>query len=116
MELFLRVSNVSTKQGLWYDYDGNFTGLIHNEFDFCKNSKLPMPYNQDVVGWLSATRSIEDLFIWFPYQDILELQHFGWQIHLFQATIFRFDYDHNHWLIDKDTSIILGNVNLYEYV
>ena len=31
MKRFYRVSNVETQQGLWYNFNGEFTGLIHNE-------------------------------------------------------------------------------------
>lgn len=37
-KLFYRVCNHETEQGLWYSFNGNFTGLIHNEFNFCKNN------------------------------------------------------------------------------
>lgn len=47
---FYRVCNVETKQGLWYDQKGEFTGLIHTEFNFCTNSNLPMPYDENIRG------------------------------------------------------------------
>lgn len=45
MTTFYRVCNLETYQGLWYDYKGNFTGLIHNEFNFCANSELKMVWD-----------------------------------------------------------------------
>jgi hypothetical protein len=39
---FYRVCNNDSLQGLWYNYDGTFTGLIHNEFNFCVNNELKM--------------------------------------------------------------------------
>ena len=61
-KIFYRIANKDTKQGLWYDSEGKFTGLIHNEFNFCMNRDLPMPFDPEIVGWLSATDSLEDLF------------------------------------------------------
>jgi len=52
------------------NFEGNFTGLIHDKFDFCVNNALPMPYNKDVKGWLSATDKLNDLFGWLTKEDI----------------------------------------------
>ena len=45
MTKFYRVCNISTKQGLWYDTQGEFTGLIHGDFNFCLNNQLKMVYS-----------------------------------------------------------------------
>lgn len=63
-KLFYRVANHETQQGLWYDFKGNFTGFIHDKFNFCTNNKLPMPYDPNIVGWLSATETLDELFNW----------------------------------------------------
>ena len=63
-KVFYRVGHIDTKQGCWYDIHGKFTGLIHNEFDFLSNKALQMPYNEKIVGYLSATASLEDLYLW----------------------------------------------------
>ena len=42
-KLYYRIAHEDTKQGLWYDSDGNFTGLIHDKFNFCMNTNLEMP-------------------------------------------------------------------------
>lgn len=72
-KIYYRVANNETKDGLWYDQEGNFTGHIHNKFNFCKNKDLQMPFKQKLVGWLSATDTLEDLFNWFTEDDILKL-------------------------------------------
>ena len=74
-KLYYRIAHEETQQGLWYDSKGNFTGLIHNEFNFCMNKNLPMPFDPDLVGWLSATDSLEDLFNWFSKEDIERLEN-----------------------------------------
>lgn len=104
--IFYRVCNAITNQGLWYDINGNFTGLIHNEFNFCKNTSLPMPFDSDVVGYLSATDTLENLFQWFTKEDIIKLQEEEYFITSFIADDYKF-YN-NHWLINKDTSEIEG--------
>jgi hypothetical protein len=80
MRTFYRVSNVHTAQGLWYDFAGNFTGLIHSEFDFCLHNELRMDYDPELVGWLSATENLKDLWFWFPKEDISRLEKHGWFI------------------------------------
>lgn len=58
---FYRVCHKETLQGLWYDYKGQFTGLIHNDFNFCANKDLEMDFDPEIVGWLSATDTLENL-------------------------------------------------------
>lgn len=101
-KVFFRVANIETNQGLWYDWEGNFTGLIHDEYDFCKNKDLPMPFDEDVKGWLSATDSLEKLWFWFPKEDILRLQPHGWFVYIYITQEWK-EYE-NHILIKKDCS------------
>lgn len=101
---FYRVCNVNTLQGLWYNYHGEFTGLIHNTFDFCENSSLEMEFDETIVGWLSATDSLESLWKWFSQEDIKELQHHGWYIHEFEAEDVRFYERFQHLIIKQETS------------
>lgn len=51
-KVFYRVCNENTLRGLWYDYNGKFTGIIHNEFNFCKHKDLEMDYDPELVGWM----------------------------------------------------------------
>ena len=50
---FFRVSDLDGR-GLWYDRNGEFTGRIHKELSFCKSTNVLMPYDKEIVGWLSA--------------------------------------------------------------
>ena len=102
-KIFYRVCNLDTLQGLWYDYNGEFIGLINNKFDFCSNNKLEMPYNEEVKGWLSTVDKLNDLFTWFSKEDISKLEKYGYCIYVFEATEYR-AYE-NHWLIKQDSSI-----------
>lgn len=101
---FYRVANTATNQGLWYDADGTFTGLIHNEFKFCTNNELQMPFDKDIVGWLSATEKLEELWFWFTKEDIEQLERHGWFITIYEAEKYRFH--NNHWVICQETSIV----------
>lgn len=103
-KIFFRVGNTETEQGLWYDFEGNFTGLIHNEYDFCTNKDLPMPYDERIVGWLSATDKLETLFFWFTKEDIVQLEKHGYRICVYEATDYK--THENHWVIKQDTSIL----------
>ena len=101
-KLFYRVAHFKTRQGLWYNSNGVFTGLIHNEFNFCTNTSLPMPFDPDLVGWLSATDSLEDLFNWFSKEDIEKLEDSGWFITVYEAELSK-QYK-NHLVICQKTS------------
>jgi len=101
-KLFYRVANNKTEQGLWYDFNGNFTGLIHNDFNFCMSNKLPMPFDPEIVGWLSATETLDELFNWFSQEDIAKLENYGFEISIYEATEFK--YHNNHWIIKQDSA------------
>ena len=100
--IFYSLVNVEYELGLWYDFIGNFTWLIHDKFDFCTNSELPMPYNPDVVGWLSSVDKLSDLFAWFTKEDIKQLEEFGYGIGIYEATEYK--VHENHWVIKQDSS------------
>ena len=108
--MFYRVSNIHTNQGLWYDHYGKFTGLIHSKFNFCTNSTLEMPYDKNVLGFLSTTGSLDALYTWFNEEDIRKLQEFGYFIHEYKAENYRF-YN-NHWIINQDSSILTKRIQL----
>lgn len=107
-KLFYRVANIETNQGLWYDYDGSFTGLIHTKFNFCTNSELPMPYDSELIGWISAADDLEKLWFWFTKEDVYKLQSHGWYVYTFLATdwkMYSYDDKISHTVINKMTSI-----------
>lgn len=111
MKKFYRVSNIETNQGLWYNYDGEFTGLIHNEFSFCKNSTLPMPFDKEICGWLSATDELETLYFWFTKEDIIRLQKHGYYIHEYETDEYK---EHqNHWVIKQESGRIVRRIELH---
>ena len=110
--IFYRVCNPETKQGLWYDYLGNFTGLIHNKFNFCLNSNLAMDYDEELVGWLSATDSLDNLYKWFTEEDILKLQEHGYYIHEFETEEWKFYDNFQHHIISQANSKITNKIVL----
>ncbi|WP_143073016.1 hypothetical protein [Parapedobacter indicus] len=110
LNLFYRVGHLYTKQGLWYDKHGNFTGLIHRKFKFCLNSDLQMPFDNDCVGWLSATKTLNELFNWFTLEDIQELQQHDFVVWEYMVSNWK---QHNgHWLINQETSIAIERITL----
>jgi len=111
---YYRVCNKETLQGLWYDYKGQFTGLIHEEFAFCTNNKLEMDFDPEIVGWLSATDSLETLYNWFTKEDIIRLQKWGWYIHEFEAVDVKFYERFQHQVINQETSKVLRVIDLDE--
>jgi len=114
--IFYRVCHIETLQGLWYDYKGNFTGFIHDRLKFCKNNELKMDFDDEIVGWLSATDSLETLFHWFTVEDIKQLQKHGWFIHVFVAEDIKFYERFQHQIIKQDTSRLLKVLNIEEHL
>lgn len=109
---FYRVCNEDSLRGLWYDFKGEFTGAIHDDFNFCANSSLKMDFDPEIVGWLSATDSLEDLYKWFTIEDISRLQNFGWYIHEFEAEDYKFYERFQHIIIKQDTSTLIKKIEL----
>jgi len=109
---FYRLANTQTNQGLWYDMDGNFTGLIHTDFKFCLNHELPMPFDAEIVGYLSCTDTLETLYQWFPVEDIKQMEEHGYFITVYESTDYRFY--HNHWVFNKVGAKFVERISLSE--
>ena len=112
MEKFYRVCHIETKQGLWYAHDGEFTGYIHGQFNFCSNSGLAMDYDPELIGYMSATESLDKLFKWFTKEDISELQKHGYYIHEYEAFDVKFYDRFSHYIINKESSIPIRTLEL----
>lgn len=112
LKRFYRVCKPETEQGLWYNFDGSFSGLIHDRFAFCENSKLEMDFDPELVGWLSAVENMTDLYKWFTIQDILKLQEEGWYVHEYLTTSYKFYDRFQHYVICQRTSEIVGKIIL----
>ena len=110
MRTFYRLANLDTRQGLWYDQMGNFTGLIHDKFNFCMNNALPMPFDGNTVGFLSATDTLGALYLWFSKDDIRELEQFGYYITIYES--FKYKFQNGHYLICQDTSRLVSTHTL----
>jgi hypothetical protein len=110
---FFRVSNIESEQGLWYDRKGNFTGLIHNKFDFCANSSLRMDFDEKLRGYLSTTDEFNTLYRWFTKEDILRLQNHGFFIHEYEAHDYWFYEPFQHWVVNQESSIITKRIILF---
>jgi len=106
-QTYFRVCHKDTLQGLWYAFNGEFTGLIHNEFSFCANSNLAMDFDEEIASWLSAVETLDNLFFWFTKDDIIILQKHGWFIHEFEAEDVKFYERFQHTVIKQDTSKVI---------
>lgn len=109
---FYRVCNPETQQGLWYDFNGEFTGLIHDQFNFCTNNELRMDFDPELQGYLSATDSLDTLFNWFTKEDILKLQDHGYYIHVYETEDFKFYERFQHQIISQHNSKIVKQIKL----
>lgn len=111
MRKFYRIGT-DRQEGLWYDKKGNFTGLIHDKFNFCLNSELKMPFDRELIGWLSVADSLGHLYQWFTREDILKLQEYGYHILEYEATDFKFYEPFQHNVINQKTSILTNKFKL----
>lgn len=114
MEEFYRVCHKNTKQGLWYSEKGEFTGLIHDRFCFCANTSLQMDYDPKIVGYMSAVRSLNDLFNWFTREDILKLQDHDFFIHKYLSNDVIFYERFQHPVIKAESAILVETILLHQ--
>lgn len=112
MRKFYRVCHEDTMQGLWYNSSGEFTGLIHKNYNYLKNSSLKMPFDDELVGWLSAVESLEDLYFWFPSEDIKSLQAYGFYVYEYLTEDYKFYDKFQHTVIKQSTSILSKKIIL----
>lgn len=106
---FYRVCQKDTLQGLWYSQGGTFSGLIHNQFSFCKNHKLKMDFDSELVGWVSVVEHLDHLWAWFTKEDVKKLQDHGWFIHSFISSEYRF-YERFQHLVMKQNSCKVNEI------
>ena len=110
-KLFYRVG-VETEQGLWYNKSGDFSGLIHTTFNWLNASKLQMPFDLELRGYLSVADSLEHLYQWFSKEEILRLQQEGFFIYEYEATDYKFYGLYQHNVINEKTSKITNKIIL----
>jgi hypothetical protein len=104
---FYRVGIVNNNNtGLWYNQQGEFTGLIHEKFEWLGASKLEMPYDTEIVGYLSVADSMQHLYQWFTKDEILKLQECGYAVFEYVADDYKFYNLYQHNVINAQTSIV----------
>lgn len=112
MRTFFRVGTLNKNEGLWYNGYGQFVGNIKTQYNFCKNSDLPMPYDPRVIKHISVVASLKDLYEWFPKEDIKKLKEHGYTVLMYETN--QYFYKNNHWLINKDAKLINKDVKVYD--
>ena len=103
-QTYFRVCHKDTLQGLWYTFNGEFTGLIHDEFSFCTNTELKMDFDPEIVGWVSAVETLDLLWNWFSKEDVIKLQEHGWFVHEYESEDNKFYERFQHTVIKQETS------------
>lgn len=105
-KIFYRVGT-QNGGGMWYNPDGSFHGSMNKEkFNMLQCHRVPMPFDKDIVGYLSVTDSLESLKNWFNDDDMKVLEPLGFKILAYQATDYRIH--HNHWIINQESSVRLA--------
>ena len=108
---FYRVGNDNT--GLWYSKEGQFTGKIHTDsFNWLKASALPMPFDNNLVNYLSVADSLQHLYKWFGKDEILRLQGIGYTVEEWVADDYKFHDLYAHNVINKNTSVLNTKIKL----
>jgi hypothetical protein len=109
MKSFYRIGNQST--GLWYDCTGNFTGHIHTDkYNWLKASELQMPFDQQLIGFISVADSLEHLYHWFTRDEIVNLQNDGFCIEEWRSDDYKFYETYKHNVINQRTSVLFNKL------
>lgn len=92
--------------GMWYNELGGFHGSMNMpKFKDLQCHAVQMPFDKDIVGYLSVAESLESLKNWFSDKDVEMLTPVGFKIEIWEATDYK---EHNgHWIINKETSKML---------
>lgn len=93
--------------GLWYDQQGEFHGLIH-KLDL-SNKDLQMPYDKEIVGWLSASDSMEDMLKWFNHDDIKLIEPLGYKVLEYKTRSYKMHG--GHFVINQKESLLIGSLS-----
>ena len=109
--LFYRIGSIDSI-GLWYNKDGSYTGLIHNEFNWLNASKLEMPFDKELVNYISVADSLEHFYQWFNREEILKLQDLGFSIFEYSAIDWKFYSLYTHNVIHQESSLITNKLKL----
>lgn len=93
--------------GMWYHPDGSFHGSMNSEaFNMLQCHSVTMPFDKDIVGYLSVADSLENLKNWFNEDDMKILEPLGFKILAYEATDYRLHQ--NHWVINQESSVCLA--------
>ena len=102
--ILYRVGNIETNQGLWYTQQGVFHGDIHSKFKELSASALLMPFNPEVKGFLSCTKTLEELKAWFNEADLKILKPHEYYITEYESNDC---FPHaNHWLMYESAKVL----------
>jgi len=81
-----RIEHKDTENGMWYNKDGSYNGLIH-ELSNAQAKDFPMDYDEkySLKNLISGVKDFNQLLEWFSRRDIEELMERGYQIYKFIA-------------------------------
>lgn len=85
MQTLYRVANKQTEEGLWYQKDGTYSGLITRvEGALCQH--VPMAFDPSIRGFLSACDNTSDMSNWFSLVDLKNLYSRGYRLYRLGVT------------------------------
>lgn len=105
-KFFYRIGHSDSGNGLWYDRDGNWTGLAIDKYQLQSN-QIPMGFDKNIQGWISVTDSVDDLYKWFTREEMGVLANHGYEVICFWLDFYDNRYkkykvpgtDVEHWLV-----------------
>lgn len=71
-----------------------------------------MDFDEELVGYLSATESLDTLYEWFPKDDIVKLQKHGYFIHVYETDDHKFYQRFQHQVISQSKSKLIKKIVL----
>lgn len=90
--ILYRIQNKETKDGMWYNSDGTYNGII-KELSDGLSADAPMPEdqyrNKNNKQWISSVPLLNYLFEWFSMKDIIELKERGYGLYEIKCSDYR---------------------------
>jgi hypothetical protein len=93
MRTIYRIELPDSRDGMWYNSDGELKKKIHL---LCPNGvakDFPMPFNplyrKDGKVWQSAGKNIENMNQWFTADDAMNLYKNGYRLYEYQTEVYQ---------------------------
>lgn len=112
-KIVCRVNHVSG-DSIWYNADGTPKADFKTKFPWFHNVDLPMPFDDEHVGYISCVENITELMDWCNPKDMENFEKIGYFITMFETDDYKIHK--NHLIAKKDSLKFLGFLKINDWL